>query len=252
VTSQPIVDGGRVTGLQGVLTDITQRKRVEAQLEEAAITAERQRLARELHDSVTQSLHAANLIAETLPSKWEEDPEEGRRGLEHLRRFAQGALAEMRTLLLELHPAAIADQELPVLLRQLTDATMVRTRAVVTTTVAGECTVPIEVKVALYRIAQEALNNVVKHAGARQVRVNLQCPRARPGARDAAQTILSIRDDGCGFDPEDTKPAGLGLGIMRDRAQEIDAKLSITSQPGLGTEILVEWQASREDTDLHG
>jgi signal transduction histidine kinase len=238
VASQPVRKEDRVTGVQGVLSDITERKRVEEQLEEAATAAERERLARELHDSVTQSLYSANLIAESIPLKWEEDPEEGRRGLVHLQRFAQGALAEMRTLLLELHPAAIADQELPVLLRQLTDATMARSRAVVTTTVAGECTVPTEVKVALYRIAQEALNNVIKHSGARQVRVNLQCSKERPGA----QTILSISDDGRGFDPEGTQPAGLGIGIMRDRARDIDAALSITSRPGLGTEILVEWQ----------
>jgi signal transduction histidine kinase len=236
--------------MRGVLTDITERKMVEQQLEEAAIAAERQRLARELHDSVTQSLHAANLIAEAIPSKWEEDPEEGRRGLAHLQRFVQGALAEMRTLLLELHPAALEDQELPFLLRQLADSMMARSRAVVTTTVAGECTVPDEVKVEMYRIAQEALNNVVKHSGARRVRINLQCPRGRPGARpkgapdprDGAETILSIKDDGRGFDPEGTQPAGLGLGIMHDRARDIDATLSITSQPGLGTEILVEWQ----------
>jgi signal transduction histidine kinase len=228
------------------LTYITERKRVEEQLEAATIAAARQRLARELHDSVTQSLHAANLIAEAIPSKWDEDPEEGRRGLAHLQRFAQGALAEMRTLLLELHPAAIEDQELPILLRQLADAMMARSRAVVTTTVAGECTVPNEVKVALYRIAQESLNNVVKHSGAQRVRVNLQCIRASsgsgPGARDRAQTILSIKDDGRGFDPEDVQPAGLGLGIMRDRAREIDATLSLTSQPDLGTEVLVAWQ----------
>ena len=245
VTSQPITEEGQVTGLQGVLTDITESKAVEAQLEEEATAAERQRLARELHDSVTQSLHSASLIAETVQLKWEEDPEEGRRGLEHLQRFVRGALAEMRTLLLELNPAALEAQELPVLLRQLAHAMMARTHTVVTMTLAGECTVPAEVKVALYRITQEALNNVVKHAGARHARVNLQCLEARPGEREGAQTILSIRDDGCGFNPEEPHPSGLGIGIMRDRAQEIDATLSITSQPDQGTEILVEWQAGQ-------
>jgi PAS domain S-box-containing protein len=245
VTSQPIVDGGRVTGLQGVLTDITERKAVEAQLEEEATAAERQRLARELHDSVTQSLHSASLIAETVQLKWEEDPEEGRRGLEHLQRFTRGALAEMRTLLLELNPEALEAQELPVLLRQLAQATMARTRTSVTVTLAGECTVPADVKVALYRIGQEALNNVVKHAGARRVRINLQCPEARPGELDGAQTILGIKDDGCGFDPEGAQSSGLGIGIMRERARDIGATLSITSQPDLGTEVLVEWQAGQ-------
>jgi len=154
-------------------------------------------------------------------------------------------LAEMRTLLLELNPAALEAQELPVLLRQLAQAMMARTHTSVTTTLAGECTVPANVKVALYRITQEALNNVVKHAGARRVRVNLHCLEARPGERERALTVLSIRDDGCGFDLDEPQSSGMGIGIMRDRAREIDAALSITSQPDLGTEVLVEWQAGQ-------
>jgi len=249
VTSQPIAEEGRVTGLRGVLTDITGRKAVEAQLEEEATAAERQRLARELHDSVTQSLHSASLIAETVQLKWEEDPEEGRRGLEHLQQFTKGALAEMRTLLLELNPEALETQELPVLLRQLAQATMARTRTSVTVTFAGECTVPADVKVALYRIAQEALNNVVKHAAARWTRVNLRCSEARlearPGELDEVQTTLSIKDDGCGFDPEGAQSSGMGIGFMRERARDVGATLSITSQPDLGTEVLVKWQAGQ-------
>jgi len=243
VSSQPIVEAGRVIGLQGVLTDITERKRAEEQLEEVAAAAERNRLAAELHDSVTQGLYSASLIAESLPLVWEEDREEARRGLKHLRRFNQGALAEMRTLLLELRPTALVEQELPVLLRQLADATKAQTRTVVTTTVVGDCSVPTEIKVALYRIAQEALNNMVKHAGARQARVNLH--------GDGAQITLRVSDDGCGFDPEDTHfdgmgSHGMGIAIMRDRARDIDATLSITSQPDLGTEVLAEWRRNHE------
>jgi PAS domain S-box-containing protein len=242
VTSQPIVDGGRVSGLQGVLTDITERKRLEEQLAEEAIAAERQRLARELHDSVSQTLYSASLIAQAVERMWERDPDECRRGLEQLQRFILGAVAEMRTLLLELHPASMEDQSLPILLRQLADAAMVRTPAIVTTTVMGKCTLPSEVKVAMYRIAQEALRNVVQYAGARRVQVNLQFATAHPDALDGMKTILSIRDDGSGFDREGTQPAGMGIGIMRDRAREIGATLSITSQLGQGTEVQVAWQ----------
>jgi PAS domain S-box-containing protein len=236
VSSQPIVERGQVTGVQGVLTDITERKRVEGQLEEAATDAERQRLAAELHDSVTQGIYSAALIAETLPLIWEEDPEEGRRGLRQLERLTRGALAEMRTMLLELRPAALADQELPHLLRQLADGMMVRTQTVVTTTVVGDCSMPTEVKIALYRITQEALNNVVKHAKARQARVNLDA--------DGEKITLRISDNGCGFYPEMLQSHGLGFGIMRDRARDIDAPLCINSQPNQGTEVLIVWEGS--------
>ena len=205
--------------------------------EQAAIMEERQRLARELHDSVTQSLHSANLIAGALPLKWANDPQEGKRGLEHLQRFTQGALAEMRTLLLELYPAALEERDLPSLLLQLADAMMARTQAVVTTSVSGEGTLPKNIQVALYRITQEALNNVVKHAGAQKVRINLQFA----GADNGAQAVLGIMDDGRGFANGDIQSGGLGIAIMRERAQEINAALTITSQPDLGTEVLVEW-----------
>ena len=214
------------------------------QTEEATIMEERQRLARELHDSVTQSLHSANLIAGALPLKWANDPQEGKRGLEHLQRFTQGALAEMRTLLLELYPAALEDRDLHFLLLQLADAMMARTQAAVTTSISGDEALPTNVKIGLYRITQEALNNVVKHAGAQKVRINLQFASARPGAGDGAQAVLGIMDDGRGFDNGDIQSSGLGIGIMRERAREINAALSITSQPDLGTEVLVEWPDS--------
>jgi signal transduction histidine kinase len=212
---------------------------MEAQAILAATDAERDRLAQDLHDSVTQGLYSASLIAETLPLIWEEDPEAGRRGLKQLERLTEGALAEMRALLLELRPAALVAQKLPVLLRQLAAATMSRTRTVVTTTVMGDCSSPDEVKIALYRITQEALNNVVKHAQARHAWVNLQ--------GDGLKITLTISDDGCGFHPEATNPPGLGCGIMRERARDIDAAFNITSQPDLGTEVLVEWQTPKQE-----
>jgi signal transduction histidine kinase len=204
-------------------------------VQDAAALEERDRLAQDLHDSVTQAIYSASLIAETVPVIWAEDPEEGQRGLEQLQRYTQGALAEMRTLLLELRPLTLADQDLPTLLRQLESAMMGRMETVVTTTVVGDCAVPTDVKIALYRITQEALNNVVKHARARQATVTLR--------DDGLQITLSISDDGCGFDPEAEPPHQLGLDIMRDRAQSISAMLTITSRPDEGTEVLVVWQA---------
>ncbi len=213
--------------------------RLRAKSEEAARAAERNRLARELHDAVTQVLFSANLIAETTPRIWEKDPEKGQLGLEELRRLIQGALAEMRTMLLELRPAALKEQRLEVLIRQLTNGLMARTRMPVATTVVGDCELPTEVKLALYRITQEALNNVVKHAQASQAKVYLDC---QPG-----QVVLRVSDDGCGFAPEGIESHKLGVGIMRERAKAVDARFTLDSQPDRGTEITVTWEETEPD-----
>jgi PAS domain S-box-containing protein len=231
VRSQPIKDGDLVTGLQGVLTDITERKEVEAHLKEAAAVAERQRLARDLHDSVTQGIYSASLIAETLQVVWEDDPSQGRRGLEQIERLTRGALAELRTLLLELQPETLTDRELPFLIRQLADTMMARANTSITTTLLDDCEIPTEVKIALYRITQEALNNVVKHSQAHHAKINLE--------GDCEQIILRISDDGIGFEPENPQIHGIGIRIMNSRVRDIDASLSITSRPGKGTEVLV-------------
>ena len=230
-SSQPIVDGEQVSGVRGVLTDITDQVRAEAQLERAAAAAERERLARDLHDAVTQTLFSVVAIAEVLPDTWEQDPAKARRGLGDLQAQTQAALAEMRTLLLAWRPETQQGRDLGDSIHQLGDGMAARTRMPVTTTVIGECRPPAEVKLALYRIAQEALNNVVKHAGAGRAIVRLEC--AEEGI------ILTIGDDGRGFDPDGITPHQLGLGIMRERAQAIDAAFTIASQPGHGTEITV-------------
>jgi PAS domain S-box-containing protein len=208
--------------------------RLRVEVEKAAVAGERNRLARDLHDAVTQTLFSASLIADVLPRLWEANPEEGRRRLEELRELTRGALAEMRTLLLELRPAALVDAELSELLRQLAESITGRARVPVSLEVVGSCELPNEIKVALYRIAQESLNNVAKHAGATQATVTLRC---QPG-----RVLLRIRDDGSGFDLEGLPPESLGLGIMRERAQTIGAALNIDSQVGRGTEIEVAWQ----------
>ena len=134
--------------------------------EDVAIAAERNRLARDLHDAVTQTLFSASLIAEVLPRIWERDPDEGARRLAELRELTRGALAEMRTLLLELRPATLTESSLAELLRQLAQAIGGRSRLPIALHIAGERALPPETQIALYRIAQEALNNVGKHAGA--------------------------------------------------------------------------------------
>jgi signal transduction histidine kinase len=134
-------------------------------------------------------------------------------------RLAQGALAKMRALLLELRPSALLERPLGELLHQLANALLGRTRMAITTTVLGERPLPADVQVALYRIAQEALNNVVKHADASQARVDLSC--------EPAQVTLWVSDN--------------GRGSMRERASAIGAAFAIVSRPGQGTEGQVRW-----------
>jgi len=224
----------------GVVNDITDRIRAEdadkAEAERAAISVERDRIARELHDSVTQSIYTTSLMAEALPEVWETHPEEARQSLKEIRRINQGALAEMRNLLLELRPETIGDLSLGDLLRQLTDALSARSNLPIVTSTMGECNVPTEVQVSFYRITQEALNNIIKHANATKAWVNLRC--------SAGEVILRIHDNGRGFDAQVEAPHNLGLKIMRERAKDIEAELIISSQLEQGTEVEVRWRVS--------
>ncbi len=214
------------------------------QAQKLAMLQERQRLTRYLHDAVNQSLFSASLIAEVLPRLWERNPDEGRRSLEDLRRLTRGAMAEMRGLLAELRPTVLIDIELGDLMGQLGDAFTGRTGIPVIVTVAGQGalqeqgTLPADVQVALYRLCQEGLNNIAKHARASQVEINLQY--------DAGTIELQIRDDGRGFDPARIPSGHYGLSIMRERAEAIGATLSVASQPGHGAEIVIRWTEDPE------
>lgn len=209
--------------------------RLREQAEQTAVAMERSRLARELHDAVTQTIFSASLIAETVAPVWESDQEEGRKLLQELRQLTRGALAEMRTLLLELRPSALEETSLPDLLNQLAEAVVGRTGVPVKTQIEPTCEIPTNVKVALYRIAQESLNNVMKHARASQVKINL-C-----GCSDKKGVRLSVWDDGRGFDLDEVPPDRLGLAIIRERAQAIGADLSVESHLGQGSRISVKW-----------
>lgn len=222
---------------QQLQLEMEQRRRAEAALAQKAadeaVSAERTRLAHDLHDAVTQTLFSASLIAEVLPDLWQINPVEARASTDELRQLTRGALAEMRTLLLELRPAALTRARFGDLLKQLVEALVGRTRLPVALCVEGERDLPPEVQVALYRIAQESLNNVIKHARARQVAVHL--------ALATAGVHLEISDDGMGFDLAAARLASLGLRIMRERAETIGAELNIDSKPGRGTCVSALW-----------
>lgn len=230
-----IVQGDNLN--MAIVRDITDRKKsAEAALEE------RQRLARDLHDAVSQTLWSASLIADVLPEVWQHDPVKGLERLERLRQLTRGALAEMRSLLLELRPKALVETNLVELLKRLVEATASRSGAQISLAHEGDFDLPEDVHVAFYRVAQEALNNATRHAMASEIKIRLQC-----GPKNAR---LEIEDNGRGFDPEDTTPGQhLGLKIMGERATSIDASLDIISQSEEGTQVILIWSGNPEVND---
>ena len=203
------------------------------QAEEQATAAERSRLARDLHDVVTQLLFSINLIGGSLPRLWRRDPDMAERSTAELQRLTRGALAEMRTLLRELRPHTITETDLGTLVTQLTDGLAARhdIPADVTADVNGD--LPPDVHMALYRIAQEAMTNVAKHANASSLVVDL--------TGDDDRVHLGVSDDGYGFDPADVTLDHMGLDIMKERADGIGADLTVSSEPDRGTTVYVTW-----------
>jgi signal transduction histidine kinase len=211
----------------------------------ALITAEeRNRLARDLHDSVTQVLFSIQLLAEVLPQIWRRDPEKGLQRLDKLQRLTRGALAEMRTMLLELRPSAVINTPLGDLLAQLTEAIASRSGLPFQLFIEQIPPLPENVQTSFYRIAQEALNNVVKHAQARQVTVSLSAT-VLPLDLDSIpgqEVKLVIQDDGVGYSSGDMRSDHMGINIMNERAAAIQARLSLESQPGYGTQVTLIWR----------
>ena len=203
------------------------------QAEENAVTAERNRLARDLHDAVTQTLFSASLIAEVLPEMYRINPKEAGKRTQELRELSRGALAEMRTLLLELRPSALTQVSLSELIKQLCESAIGRSRLPVQYSVEGKRNLPQDVKIAFYRITQEALNNVVKYANATDVKIDL--------LKTKSFIEVSIRDNGIGFEEEKVSSNHFGLRIMRERAESIGAELRIVTELNQGTTVTITW-----------
>jgi signal transduction histidine kinase len=203
------------------------------QTQALAVLEERQRLAHNLHDAVNQSLFSAGLIAEVLPLLWDEDQEDARRSLDELRLLMRGAQAEMRTLLAELRPSTLTDSNLSDLLHLLGIAFSGRTNVPIAVTATGVFILPAEVQVTFYRVCQEALNNIAKHSKAGQVEIDLK--------QDGFVIELRIRDDGVGFDTEQTFSGHYGLSMMRERAEAAGLLMTVTSEPGQGTVLTIRW-----------
>ena len=203
-----------------------------AQAGELAVVQERNRLARDLHDSVTQSLYALTLQSEAAARQIQAgQPNLAAEQLREVSDTAQQALREMRLMIFELRPA-ILDQEglIPALQTRL-DAVEGRSGIRTTLRADGIDRLPLEIENGLYGIAREALNNLLKHAHAQQVELNL--------VRVGETLHFDVRDDGVGFDPTHTR-SGMGLNGMNERAVQMGGTLTIESQPQEGTRLHVE------------
>jgi signal transduction histidine kinase len=210
--------------------------RLYEQAQQSAAYAERSRLARELHDSVTQSLYSLTLYAEAV-ARMMQDGEHAQAAdaLREMRDTAQEALREMRLLIFQLRPPALEKSGLAAALQARLDAVEarggIRAKLLVEGTLDAE-QLSLSIQEELYHIAQEALNNALKHAHPQQVRVCLRF------SQDAI--CLEISDDGSGFALANAQESGgLGLPGMRERAERIGADLEIESAPGQGTKVMV-------------
>lgn len=204
------------------------------QVEDLAAEQERSRLARELHDSVTQTVFSMNLTVQSARLLLERDPGRVAGQLLRLEELAASAMGEIQTLVSQLRPTSRVEEGLPATLRRLAAERLERDGLHVTVEVNGELALSEAVAGGLYHITQEALTNVAKHAGTQQATVRLDLtPKT---------SFLEIEDHGLGFDPQSasSQRGHLGLAGMAERAQELGWKLSIESQPGHGTRIHVE------------
>jgi len=247
----PIIVGGEVFGVFGVnycqvhsftgdeerlLLDLAQRAALAIEnvhlyerAQELAALKERQRLARELHDSVSQALYGIALGARTARTLLDRDPRRAAEPLDYVLSLADAGLAEMRALIFELRPESLQQEGLVAALSKLAAALRARHQIDVQASLGDEPDVSFEIKETAYRIAQEALHNVVKHAHATRVEVSLEI--APPNL------VLEVRDNGVGFDPNQTFPGHFGLQSMRDRASRHGGTARLESAPGQGARV---------------
>lgn len=197
-----------------------------------AVYEERNRLARELHDSVSQALYGIALGTRTAQKLLERGPAKLAEPLDYVLSLAEAGLSEMRALIFELRPELLENDGLKAALAAQVASLQARHMIDVDADLCDEPDLPIAVKEALYRITREALNNTVKHARATRAKVHMHCT---PGG-----VRLELGDNGIGFDPSASYPGHLGLTSMRERAQAVGARFELASAPGQGTHILIE------------
>jgi signal transduction histidine kinase len=212
---------------------LAENTRLSQQSQELAVLEERNRLARDLHDSITQSLFGITLNAE-IAARLLHSGEINQTGLslQELKALALDALGEMRLMIYELRPSVFDQEGLVAALQARLDAVEGRVGLQTNLVLQGEIRLAPQFEAGLYRIAQEALNNVLKHAHASHVTIHL--------AQDAQLIAMEIADDGVGFDPLLAADAGgMGLRNMQERARELGFNFEVLSRPGQGTKIML-------------
>jgi len=203
--------------------------RLYEQAQELAAMQERQKLARELHDSVSQALYGIGLGARTARTLLDRDPAKAVEPLEYVLSLAEAGLEEMRALIFELRPESLKTEGLVAALRKHSSALHARYQIQIETSFCEEPDLPIETKQALYRVAQEALTNAVKHSQAQRLQIHLRM--------ETHEVVLQVEDDGIGFNPQDSFPGHLGLKTMKERVEQIGGEFKIESAPGRGTRV---------------
>lgn len=206
--------------------------RLYEQAQQLAALEERQKLARELHDSVSQALYGIGLGARTARTLLDRDPRRAAEPLDYVLSLAEAGLAEMRALIFELRPESLETEGLVAALNKQASSLRARHHLVVETAFCEEPEAALEVKQVLYRIAQEALHNTVKHARASRVTLRLE--------RSGDRLVLVIADNGVGFDPQREFPGHLGLRSMRERAERLGGVFVVDSAPDQGTRLQAE------------
>ncbi|HSL46454.1 MAG TPA: GAF domain-containing sensor histidine kinase, partial [Anaerolineales bacterium] len=205
--------------------------RFHEQAQRLAALQERQKLARELHDSVSQALYGIALGARTAQIRLESEPENLAEPLDYILSLAEAGLSEMRALIFELRPESLQNEGLVVAITKQAEALRARHKLELITDLGSEPEIALDWKEVFYRVTQEAMQNIARHSHATKVDVRLY--------QNDSCIVLEIHDNGRGFDPSREYPGHLGLQSMRERVAQIDGDFAIVSQPGMGTTISV-------------
>ncbi len=242
MAASPVCDEtGQIISAVKIVQDITERKRSEESLQriqaelalgvqERATLKERQRLARELHDLVSQALYGISLGAHTAISLFDTDRKKVLEALDYVITLTTAGITEMRALIFELRPELLEMEGLVEALTKQVKALRARHGIEVDLKLCAEPDAPYAVKEAMYRIAQEALQNAVKHARPSRLELTLE--------NQAVSLRLKVRDDGLGFNPQGSFPGHLGLRSMHERALSVGGTLEITSEIDYGTQVV--------------